>query len=141
MNRHPGYKGYTLVELMITIAVVSIITAIAVPMYNGYIREGHFATIRSDMNGLRTPIEDFRLEYGTYEYSPSVGTITAADRIKDFVDDISSGSYAFTVSASTNSYVVQGVFSGQIWVRCENRMNKCCDADTPSATAVTAACP
>ncbi|MGB5561163.1 MAG: hypothetical protein WBN02_02500, partial [Sedimenticolaceae bacterium] len=102
----------------------------------GYIREGHFATIRSDMNGLRTPIEDYRLENATY-----VGA-DAEPGVAQIITDISSGPYAIDiVSATSNSYDVQGEFNADIWVRCENRMNKCCDADTPSATAVTAACP
>ena len=136
MARYPGNKGFTLVELMIVVAILFTIVAIAIPAYNGYIREGHFATIKSDMNGLRTPIEDFRLENGTY-----VGAKLAPE-IASFLSDISSGAYNFdVVSPTSNSYAVQGEFNADIWVRCENRMNKCCDADTPSATAVTAACP
>ncbi len=65
-----------------------------------------------------------------------------APEIQSFLDDINSGSYTFdVVSATSNSYAVQGEFNADIWVRCENRMNRCCDADTPSATGPTAACP
>lgn len=135
MARYPGNKGFTLVELMIVVAILFTIVAIAIPAYNGYIREGHFATIRSDMNGLRTPIEDYRLENATY-----VG-VTAEPGVSQFLSDINSGGYSFTVSAGTNSYDVQGVLNTAIWVRCEDRMNKCCDADTPSATGPTSACP
>ena len=123
--------GFTLVELMITVAILATITALAIPAYNGYIREGHFATIRSDMNGLRTPIEDFRLENATY-----VG-VNAEPGVAEIITDINSGSYTFTVSATSNSYDVQGVFNTDIWVRCENRMNRCCDSDTGSGATVS----
>ena len=135
MSTHTNSKGYTLVELMIVIAIISIITAIAVPAYNGYLREGHFATMRADMSGLRTPIEDYRLENGSYAGATSVA------QIADLLTDINAGSYTFTVSLGTNSYDVWGVFSPTVWVRCENRMNSCCDADTPSASGPTSACP
>ena len=128
-------RGFTLVELMITVAILFILAGIAIPLYSGYIREGHFTTIRSDMNGLRTSIEDYRLENATY-----VGA-TAEPGVSQFLADINGGSYTFSVSATSNSYDVQGVLSAKIWVRCENRMNKCCDADTPSASGPTAACP
>ena len=118
---------------MITIAIMFILVGIAIPLYSGYIREGHFATIRSDMNGLRTPIEDYRLENATY-----VGA-DAEPGVAQIITDINSGSYTFTVSATSISYDVQGVFNADVWVRCENRMNKCCDADT--GTAPTSACP
>ena len=55
------------------------------------------------MNGLRTPIEDFRLENGTY-----VGA-NAEPEIASFLTDINSGSYTFdVVSATSNSYDVAG---------------------------------
>lgn len=120
---------------MIVIAIMVTLTAIAIPLYNGYIREGHYAAMRSNMNGLRTPIEDYRLENPTY-----VGA-TADPGISQIITDLNSGAYTFTVSLGTNSYDVQGVHSPTVWTRCENRMNKCCDADTPSATGPTSACP
>jgi len=133
MSIRANSKGYTLVELMIVIAIISVITAIAVPAYNGYIREGHFATMRADLHGLRTPMEDYRLENAAYTGA------TADTGIAQIITDINSGSYTFTVSTGTNSYDVLGVFNPNVWVRCENRMNRCCDADTSGAT--TSACP
>lgn len=135
MTTNIGSEGFTLVELMITIAIITLITAIAIPAYNGYLREGHFVAMRTDMNGLRTPIEDYRLENATYAGA------TADPGISQIITDINSGAYTFTVSLGTNSYDVQGVHSPTVWIRCENRMNKCCDADTPSATGPTSACP
>ena len=40
-QRHRYQAGFSLVELMITIAIISILSAIAIPLYNGYISEGH----------------------------------------------------------------------------------------------------
>lgn len=124
-------QGFTLVELMITIAVLSVITAIAIPAYNGYVREGHFATMRSEINGLRTSFEDFRLDNTTY-----VGA--AADpAIATFLTEINSGSYVYAVSASTGSFDVSGTFSPTVWVRCEDRLNRCCDSDTGGGATVS----
>jgi len=128
-------SGITLVELMIAIAILSILTAIAIPAYTGYIREGHFATMRADLDGLRTTMEDFRLENGSYT------GVTADPDVASILSDINSGSYTFTVSPGTGSYDVWGVFSPTVWVRCENRMNQCCYSDSASASAPTAACP
>ena len=35
------HKGFTLIELMIVVAVVSILSAIAYPSYAEYVRRGH----------------------------------------------------------------------------------------------------
>ena len=135
--------GYSLVELMITIAVLSVVAAIAVPAYTGYIREGHFATMRTTIDGMRTVLEDFRLDNGSYvPAGNSVGDeLATADIISKFGWEPSGdlGSYTYTVSVATSSYDVWGVYSPSAWVRCDDRFTTCCDADT--GAAVTAACP
>jgi prepilin-type N-terminal cleavage/methylation domain-containing protein len=61
------YPGFTLVELMITLAILSILGAIAVPMYIGYVEEGRLSAVRANVEPLRLALEDFFLENGTYQ--------------------------------------------------------------------------
>jgi Tfp pilus assembly protein PilE len=113
---------------MITIAIMFILAGIAIPLYSGYVREGHLVALRAEMNGLRTPIEDYRLENATY-----VGA-DANPGVAEFITDLNNGTYTFAVSPSTNTFDVTGAFNATTWVRCENRMNRCCDADKGDAT-------
>ena len=48
-NRRMRQRGFTLIEVMIVVAVVSILTAIAMPSYNEYIRRGHRADARAGL--------------------------------------------------------------------------------------------
>jgi type IV pilus assembly protein PilE len=59
-------QGLTLVELMIVIAILSIVTAIAIPAYNGYIKTGRDAAARANVEPLRLALEDYFLENNTY---------------------------------------------------------------------------
>ena len=124
-----GLGGFTLIELMIAIAILAIITTIAVPAYQGYIREAQLGTARINADSLRVFLEDWRLENSTYQI--------AGDTVYDPKDKAELGwtpdgdqdLYDYQiVGATTNSYTVVITYtpSGR-WLRCENRMTTCCD--------------
>lgn len=135
-------RGITLVELMVTLAVISVLAAIAIPVYNGYVREGHYTAMRATITSMRTPIEDFRLENGSYGATGNLVGEGAIDARYGWDPGSDLGSYTYTVAVvGTNNYHVWGVLNPNVWVRCENRLNSCCDSDAAGATAPNAACP
>lgn len=135
--------GVTLVELMIAIAVLSILTAIAIPVYNGYVREGHYTAIRSVLDSMRTPIEDYRLDNGNYGSTATLSGESNIDARFGWDPGTDIGGYSYNVVVvGTNNYHVWGRYgSTDIWVRCEDRFSDCCDSDASGATAPTSACP
>ncbi|MES9870074.1 MAG: prepilin-type N-terminal cleavage/methylation domain-containing protein [Sedimenticola sp.] len=59
-------RGVTLVELMVTVAIVAVIAGIAIPLYNGYIREARLSAARANVEPLRLALEDYWLDNATY---------------------------------------------------------------------------
>ena len=58
--------GFTLIEVMIAIAVVGILTAIALPQYNEFVRRSRIVDATSTMNDFRTRMEQFFQDNRTY---------------------------------------------------------------------------
>lgn len=63
MNKH---KGFSLIELMIVIAVVGILASIAVPSYQEHIRKSKRADAQGALYGLSAVMERFFTENNTY---------------------------------------------------------------------------
>jgi type IV pilus assembly protein PilA len=50
-------QGFTLIELMIVVAIIGILAAIAIPQYQNYVARSQAARVMSETGGLRTSIE------------------------------------------------------------------------------------
>jgi len=123
--------GFTLVELMIAIAILSVIAAIAIPAYNGYITEARIATARSNLDSLTLFLEDYRLDNGCYtpilangscdpseDYS-GVAAINGAYGWNPRKDDTS---MTYTLNVTNDAYAINVNFSSG-WVNCTSTGN------------------
>ena len=55
-------RGFTLVELMIVLAIIGILLAISVPVYVGTIRHAREAVLRDDLFQLRSLIDQYTMD-------------------------------------------------------------------------------
>jgi type II secretion system protein G len=58
--------AFTLIELLIVVAIIAILAAIAVPNFLEAQTRGKIARVKSDMRTLATAIESYRVDYATY---------------------------------------------------------------------------
>ena len=66
LRSKPSAYGFTLIEVMITVAVIAIIAAVALPAYFDYITRSRLVEARSNLADMRTRMEQFFLDNRTY---------------------------------------------------------------------------
>ena len=78
-------RGFTLIELMITVAVVAILAAIAVPSYTQYVQRGKITEATSGLSELRLRAEKYFADNRTYlNAGGTVGFNTTIQNVRYF---------------------------------------------------------
>lgn len=63
---HKAQRGFTLIELMVVVAIVGILASIAMPSYSDYVKRGRAAEATSTLANLRVQIEQYYQDNRTY---------------------------------------------------------------------------
>src|SRR5690554_1756159 len=97
-----GQKGFTLIELMIVVAIIGILAAVAIPAYQDYIARSQASEGATLLAGMKTPIAEYYLSNGQVPTIAQLGTVTT------------SGKYVASVTAASNTYTARFKPAGSV---------------------------
>lgn len=94
-------RGFTLIELMITVAVIAILAAVAIPSYSEHVRKSRRAQAKADLVELAQQLERFHTVQNTYSGMTLPFTVSPRDGKSYYTLSLSGAatSSAFTLQA------------------------------------------
>jgi len=87
-------KGFTLIELMIVVAIIGILSAVALPAYQDYTARAQVSEIIVLSSGVKSAMSEYHADKGTWPVDNTAAGVAAPTQI--------SGKYVESVTVAAN---------------------------------------
>ena len=100
------FRGFTLIELMIVVAIIAVIAALAIPNLLGARKSGNEASAISSLRTITTVNEQYRTRFGSY--AGTMNNLLATGYIDQVLGNSSKSGYDFFYAGGISTWLCFG---------------------------------
>jgi type IV pilus assembly protein PilA len=108
MMKQQAQAGFTLIELMIVVAIIGILAAVAIPAYSDYTMKAKLGNAMTAVDSLKTAVAVCAQENGGSPASCTIPTFTPTKEVASVAFTAASGAIAATLASTGMGTGVDG---------------------------------